>query len=267
MWATILTIHSGYLLAQFLSPATNKRTDEYGGSLANRSRIILEIADAIRARVPKDFSISIKINSVEFEEHGFASEDCVLLCSELEKHSFDFVELSGGTYQAFGFVHKRESTRKREAFFLEFAEKIIPELKKTKVYVTGGFRTGAAMVNALKSTHGIGLGRPVTHEFDLPKKLIDGRAKAAIQVRLPEDDFGSTSMAAGMQMRLVGKDKEPVDLSREDHLHAFQDSFGKWGMSMADNKDGAKYQGVELLGVELQPYGTPYAAATGEAKI
>lgn len=257
----------GYLIAQFLSPVTNKRTDEYGGSLANRSRLILEIADAIRARVPKDFSIGIKINSVEFEQHGFASEDCVLLCSELEKHGLDYVELSGGTYQESGFRYHRESTRKREAFFLEFAEKIIPELKKTKVYVTGGLRTGAAMVNALKTTHGIGLGRPAAHEFDLPQQLIDGRVKSAIKLLIPEDNFGLSSLAAGMQFRLVGKDKQPVDLSREDHKHAFEDSFGKWGMSMADNKDGAKYEGIDLEGVELQPYGTPYPAAAGGSKI
>lgn len=254
-------LHSGYLLAQFLSPSTNKRTDEYGGSLENRSRLILEVADAMRGRVPKDFSISIKINSVEFEEHGFDSDDCVLLCGEFEKHGIDFVELSGGTYQELGFIHHRESTRKREAFFLEFAEKIIPELRKTKVYVTGGFRSGGAMANALKTVHGVGLGRPVTHEFDLPQKLIDGRVQSAIKVLLPEDDFGLTSLASMMQMRLVGKDKQPVDLSRADHLQAFMQSLGAWAASMADNADGSKYEAIELVGVDYQPYGTPYSSA------
>ncbi|KLU93055.1 hypothetical protein MAPG_11994, partial [Magnaporthiopsis poae ATCC 64411] len=129
----------GYLLAQFLAPTTNKRTDQYGGSLENRSRIIFEIAAAIRERVPdKSFSLSIKLNSVEFQDGGFPPEDCKALCAALDKHGFDFVELSGGTYEEMGFKHHRESSKKREAFFLDFADAIAPELTKTKCYVTGG---------------------------------------------------------------------------------------------------------------------------------
>jgi hypothetical protein len=219
----------------------------------------VEIADAVRARVPKDFIVGIKINSVEFEEGGFSTEDCVTLCSEFEKHGIDFVELSGGTYQELGFGHRRESTRRREAFFLEFAEKIVPELRRTKAYVTGGLRTGPAMVNALKTVHGIGLARPATHEFDLPQKILDGRAKSAISLLLSDDDFGITSVAAGMQMRLVSKDREPVNLSREDHKHEFEVSVGKWWQSMSDNADNSRFGGVDLIGIELQPYGAPYA--------
>lgn len=191
---------SGYLLAQYLSSTTNRRTDEYGGSLTNRARIILEIADAIRARVPSSsFSIGIKLNSVEFQKGGFTPEDCAALCEELERHQFDHVELSGGTYEELAFQHKRESTKKREAFFLEFADQIAPRLKKTKVYVVGGLRTVGAMVKALESVHGVSLARPVTHEFDLPKKILEGKAKAAIDYGLDEQDFGITNMAAGTQ--------------------------------------------------------------------
>lgn len=57
----------GYLLSQFLSPTTNQRDDNYGGSLENRSRIIFEIAKAIQDRTSKTFSLSIKLNSVEFQ--------------------------------------------------------------------------------------------------------------------------------------------------------------------------------------------------------
>ncbi|KIH57700.1 hypothetical protein ANCDUO_12105 [Ancylostoma duodenale] len=64
------------------------------------------------------------------------------------------------------FHHERESTRRREAFFIEFAEKIRPVFIETVVYVTGGFRTAKGMVNAIRSgaTDGIGLGRPITAE-------------------------------------------------------------------------------------------------------
>jgi 2,4-dienoyl-CoA reductase-like NADH-dependent reductase (Old Yellow Enzyme family) len=108
----------GYLLAQFLSQTTNKRTDEYGGSLENRARLILEIADSIRHKLPPTtgFMVGIKINSVEFQEGGFPVEEAKELCRLLENAQFDFVELSGGTYQALGFQYRRESTKKRESY-------------------------------------------------------------------------------------------------------------------------------------------------------
>lgn len=190
---------SGYLLAQFLSPTTNKRTDQHGGSLLNRARIILDINDAIRARVPKSFSVSIKLNSVEFQEGAFSTQDCSHLCAALEQAGFDFVELSGGTYEAPAFHHRRESTRKREAFFLEFADVIVPALNKTKVYVTGGFRTANAMVKALDTVHGVGLGRPVCDEFDLPRKILDGEVGGAIEPLLDQADSAMTNLAAGAQ--------------------------------------------------------------------
>lgn len=188
------------MLAQFLSSTTNKRTDDYGGPLLNRARIILEIADAIKARVPsKGFSLGIKINSVEFQEGGFSPEDCADLVSELEKHGFDHVELSGGTYQSLAFAHKRESSKKREAFFLEFADTIVPRLSKTKAYVVGGLRTVSAMVDALETVHGISLGRPAAQEFDFPKKVLEGGVKSAIDTKFDEQDFGITNMTAGTQ--------------------------------------------------------------------
>ncbi|KAI1765646.1 NADH:flavin oxidoreductase/NADH oxidase [Hypoxylon sp. FL1150] len=252
----------GYLLAQFLSPTTNKRTDKYGGSLMNRARIIFEIASEIRKRVNDDkFIIGIKANSVEFQDSGFSSQDCKHLCVELEKNHFDFVELSGGTYEQLAFAHKRESTKKREAFFLEFAEMIVPQLKKTKVYVTGGLRTVGAMVDALNTVHGVGLGRPACHEFDLPKKILDGSVKSAIQYNLDEQDFGVTNVAAGSQIRLVGRDKEPLDLSQDKYAEIFTKSLGKWFQMMGENQDNSKYGFVDIEGLELEPYGTPYVSA------
>ncbi|KAM0808397.1 hypothetical protein AB5N19_08740 [Seiridium cardinale] len=249
----------GYLLAQFLSPSTNKRTDQYGGSLLNRSRLIFEISDAIRERVPdKSFIISIKLNSVEFQEGGFSTDDCKDLCVELEKHNFDFVELSGGTYQSLAFGHKRESTKKREAFFLDFADSIVPQLKKTKAYVTGGLRSVEAMVQALNSVHGVGLARPITHEFDLPAKILAGKVQGALHYKLDEQDFGATNVAAGTQIRLVGKDRQPLDLTQDKYLQVFQKSMEQWGKEMGDNKNNSKYGYVDILGTELKPYGTPF---------
>ena len=102
----------GYLLAQFLAQTTNKRTDTYGGSLQNRARIILEIGDEIRKRTQPGFILSIKMNSVEFQEGGFQADEAKKLAAMLEEHKFDFVELSGGTYENLKFGHERESTKR-----------------------------------------------------------------------------------------------------------------------------------------------------------
>lgn len=181
----------GYLLAQFLAETTNKRTDRYGGNLENRSRIIFEIIDEIKKRVNNpSFIISIKINSVEFQTGGFDTKECAELCKKLEASGLDFVELSGGTYESLAF--KRDSTKKREAFFLDFAEVIRPSLEKTIVYVTGGFRTGKAMVEAIKggSTHGIGLARPVCAETTICKDLASNKVNSCAKPKLDEQDFG-----------------------------------------------------------------------------
>lgn len=86
----------GYLLAQFLSKTTNLRTDEYGGSLENRSRIIFEIIEEIHRRVnDSKFIVCVKINSVEFQPGGQTPEDCRDLCVRLEEAKVDFIDLSG----------------------------------------------------------------------------------------------------------------------------------------------------------------------------
>jgi 2,4-dienoyl-CoA reductase-like NADH-dependent reductase (Old Yellow Enzyme family) len=255
----------GYLLAQFLSLTTNKRTDKYGGSLANRSRIILEIAKSIRSKLPVStgFVIGIKLNSVEFQDGGFSAEECRDLCSSLENEGqFDFVELSGGTYQSLAFSHQRESTKKREAFFLEFADIITPALKKTKTYVTGGLRTVPGMTKALESVDGVGLARPVCQEPRLPKDILEGKVASALDQKLDQQNFGLTNVAAGTQIRQVGKDQEPIDLSKQENVDAFNRDMEAWGEKMAQNSTKMDMYGyVDIVSQEGSPYGSAAGAA------
>ncbi|KAL8933264.1 MAG: hypothetical protein Q9216_006444 [Gyalolechia sp. 2 TL-2023] len=248
----------GYLLSQFLSPTTNLRTDQYGGSLENRSRLIMEIAQGIRARLPPSFILGIKINSVEFQNKGFDTEECKQLCAALEANKFDFVELSGGTYESLAFGHKRESTKKREAFFLEFAETIVPALSKTKTYITGGFKTVGAMVNALNTVDGIGLARPVCQEPRLCADILDGKVKGAIKQRLDQDNFGITNVAAGTQIRMVGRDQEPIDLSLGEHEEAFMKDMGTWTNAMAHDTGMYSFGYVNIESMKPNPYGVVY---------
>jgi 2,4-dienoyl-CoA reductase-like NADH-dependent reductase (Old Yellow Enzyme family) len=194
----------GYLLAQFLSPTTNHRTDEYGGSLTNRARIVFEIIDEIHARVPdKNFIICVKLNSVEFQDKGTTPEDARDLCVKLEEARVDFVDLSGGTFEGRAFEHKKESTVAREAYFIEFADMLRPLLKKTKVYVTGGFRSAGGMVKAIVegSCDGIGIGRPLAAEPYLVKEILAGRVTGAIQNYVP---LPLHTQSSGTQLHQIG---------------------------------------------------------------
>jgi 2,4-dienoyl-CoA reductase-like NADH-dependent reductase (Old Yellow Enzyme family) len=85
--------------------------------------------------------LSIKYNSADFAEGGFDEDESREMATRLEASGVDLLELSGGTYESMAFAHTKESTRKREAFFIEFADRIRPNLKHAKLCVTGGFRT------------------------------------------------------------------------------------------------------------------------------
>jgi 2,4-dienoyl-CoA reductase-like NADH-dependent reductase (Old Yellow Enzyme family) len=233
----------GYLLSQFLSQSTNLRTDKYGGDLRNRARLIVEIANSIRANTSRGFIMGIKINSVEFQTGGFTVDEARELCHMLEEATFDFVELSGGTYQSMAFKHERESTRKREAFFLEFAEMIVPALQKTKTYITGGFKTLSGMLDALNTVDGVGLGRAAAQEFSLAKFLLSGAISAAVDQKVDQDDFALTNIIAGSQIRQVGKGQEPIDMSREENVQTFLKALRAWAQRMEEDAQTMKLYG------------------------
>ena len=94
-----ILIHSGHSvpLAQFLSPLTNKRTDEYGGSTENRCRYLIEILDAIRARVGKKLLIEVRISGTEFEEGGIDLEEGIRIGEQIQDH-LDILQVSAGMH-------------------------------------------------------------------------------------------------------------------------------------------------------------------------
>lgn len=171
----------GYLISQFLSPLTNKRQDQWGGSIENRMRFLLEIYTAVRAATSKDFMISVKLNSADFQRGGMSEDDVVSVFKAIDAAGIDLIEISGGSYEAPAMAGVKESTRKastvaREAYFLEFAEKIRQEVR-CHLMVTGGFRTVKGMNEALASgaCDFIGMARPFAVETDLANRLIAGQ--------------------------------------------------------------------------------------------
>lgn len=223
----------GYLLAQFLSVETNARADEYGGCLGNRVRIIAEIARAIQARTSPSFVLGIKLNSMDFMSRSGAGE-VEELCRLIEQSNFDFVELSGGGLEHF--EHKRESTRRREAFFLEWAQAIAPSLERTKLFITGGFKTAGAMVNSLDIVDGVGLGRPLCQEPHLCKSLLDGQVAGAIKQRLSEDNYALTNVLAGTQIRRISQGKDPLDMSRNFDEAGFIEEIKAWTTRLEEDR-------------------------------
>jgi len=216
----------GYLLAQFLSLTTNQRTDEYGGDLDNRSRIIMEIISEIKRRVPDPtFVLCVKINSVEFQDKGTTPDDCKNICVKLEQAGIDFVELSGGTFEGRAFEHKKESTKVREAYFIEWAEMIRPYLKKTKVYVTGGFRTGSGMAKAIEvgACDGVGIGRPLSAEPYLCKEILEGKVQGALENKIP---LPQNTQASGSQLHQIGHGERMVsDWSSQEEVDRWLKEF------------------------------------------
>ena len=142
----------GYLLSQFLSPLTNKRKDEWGGSIQNRSRLLINIVSRIKEACGEQFILSVKLNSADFQRGGFDIDDASFVINELARFNLDFIELSGGSYEAPAMQGKSgdDRTLAREAYFLEFAQKLVSE-SSTPLMVTGGVKRLAVAQSVLEA--------------------------------------------------------------------------------------------------------------------
>ncbi len=190
---TGVQIHSahGYLISEFLNPLTNKRTDQWGGSLENRARLLLQTVAAVRDRVGSDFPVAVKLNSSDFQKGGFAFDECLLVVEWLNDAGIDLLEISGGNYEQPRMMGLEgmepafedglsQSTKAREAYFISYAEKI-SAVVKTPLMVTGGFRSREGMDAALASGAAdmIGIARPLCVDTDIPAQLISGARDVA----------------------------------------------------------------------------------------
>lgn len=220
----------GYLLSQFLTPLVNKRDDEWGGSLENRARLLLSVVRAIRAGCGAEFPISVKLNSSDFQNGGFSSQDCLTVVQWLETAGIDHLEISGGNYEEPSMMGSKntegtevaDSTVRREAYFLTYAEQI-RKVTTLPLMVTGGFRTRAGMEEALASgvLDMIGLGRPMCVETDTPNKLLGGaEACGAWEKQIRPAKAGLGWFCLALISHGDGKDPD-VNLSGEDAITRF----------------------------------------------
>lgn len=168
----------GYLVSQFLSPLTNLRKDKWGGSLENRARFVLEIYRNMRKKVGADFPLGIKINSADFQRGAFTEEESMEVIQMLDAEGMDMIEVSGGTYERAAMVgtQQKESTKKREAYFMDFIVKVRAKIK-TPLMLTGGFRTALTMAAAIENNEldFVGLGRPFCVFPNVVNDLLSGQ--------------------------------------------------------------------------------------------
>ncbi|RJG45528.1 NADH:flavin oxidoreductase/NADH oxidase family protein [Mesorhizobium sp. DCY119] len=169
---TGVEIHAahGYLLSQFLSPLANHRTDQWGGSLENRARLLLDIVRAARAAVSPSFAVAVKLNSADFQRGGFSPEDARAVVTMLAPLGVDLVELSGGSYEAPAMMgaSRDERTLAREAYFLEFARDIAG-VATMPLMVTGGIRRRAVAEAVIDSGVAMaGIATAIAIRPDLP---------------------------------------------------------------------------------------------------
>lgn len=151
----------------------------------------------------------------QFIEGGFNEDESRETCQKLEEAGVHLIELSGGTYESMAFSHKKDSTKKREAFFIEFAERLRPHIKTAKLAVTGGFRSVEAMSQAIRegSCDIVGLARPLTLETDLPRNIVSGQSKGA---KLNLTNESTQTASSYYALGEIGHGKPAPDFSNEE---------------------------------------------------
>lgn len=146
-----------YLLSQFLSPYYNRRQDEYGGSIENRSRIIYETLEAVRAEVGPDYPVFIKMHcSDEWDDRGLSVEESLYVAKELEKRGITGIEFSGGNLDAknhpnMGPMRGGILKAPHQSYFAEKTAHIARHLTVPVISV-GGHRTPEKLENILNTS-------------------------------------------------------------------------------------------------------------------
>ena len=215
----------GYLISQFLSPLTNLRSDQWGGDINNRARVLVEIVKRIRLSVKPGFCVSVKLNSADFQKDGFELHDAKVVIQLLNELGVDLVELSGGSYESPAMqgrvteedAKKPETTLRREAYFVDFARDIA-SVAKMPIMVTGGILRRVIAEQALeKDSAGfgvdmLGIAQAMAFRPDLPNQWRDHE----LEIKLPQVNWKNKTLAAlavmavtKVQLKRLAQGKSP----------------------------------------------------------
>ena len=174
----------GYGLSQFLSPYFNKRTDEYGGSLENRARMLQEAVDAVKKAAGSEFPILVKINTSDRLDGGFSNGDMLDVSEMLQAAGVDSIELSGGTTFALKMKKPGDSFSwlgKKEVIYWEDAAVRYKERAKLPLILVGGFRSFETAEKIVSDgvADCISFCRPLIREPNLIKRWVEGDRRPA----------------------------------------------------------------------------------------
>jgi 2,4-dienoyl-CoA reductase-like NADH-dependent reductase (Old Yellow Enzyme family) len=160
----------GYLLAQFLSPFTNQRQDEYGGDAEGRSRLAWQVCREVRNAVGPEYPVFIKLNSTDAIEGGLTLEDALICAKGLVEAGIDGIEVSGGVPYAGKMSPSRLVKEPAdEGYFLDNA-RTIKAAVGCPVISVGGWRSRGRIEDALDQVDAVAMSRPLVREPDLPNK-------------------------------------------------------------------------------------------------
>ena len=162
---------TGYLLASFVAPYTNRRNDEYGGSVENRLRFPVAVCKTVRERV-EDFPVSYRFMAREYIEGGLSIEEGAIAASILEEAlNPAYLYVTAGQYECFALL-AGEKKKSPEGFMLEEAKAVKKAIGKTPVIAAGHMQSRQICERALSDgVDAIGLGRPLFADPDLLRKM------------------------------------------------------------------------------------------------
>ena len=201
----------GFLLSQFLSPLFNKRSDEYGGTIANRMRLLLETIAQTRAAVGPNFPIAVKLNSSDLIEGGLEEKDALKVVAALDRSSVDLIDISGGTY--FPGAKSASDSAGRGPYFIEFAKRA-RKMTTKPLMLTGGFKTRTQAEDAIESgaVDVVGLARALTLEPSLPNHWMSGQMPEPQFPRFSDAPEGGITAWYTMRLTEIGVDEETSEV-------------------------------------------------------
>lgn len=171
----------GYFLSNFISPYTNRRSDDYGGNNENMAKILVEIYDGIKDEVGKNFPITIKLQTQDFVPKGLELEQGLEIAKILINKGFDAIEPSGGIGETQigtknAYPSRQIKSPDDENYFLSTVKELKPFMKNSKMILMGGIKNPISAENFIKEgiTDFISLSRPLIYEPDLPNRWMSG---------------------------------------------------------------------------------------------
>ncbi len=218
-------IHAGhgFLLSQFLSPLFNRRKDNYGGAIENRSRIIIDIIKEVREAVGPLFPIGIRINSSDNLEGGLTQDDALELVKIIDKTTIDIIDISGGTYFPGAVASPKSSSQ--GPYYIDFAKQA-RSLTNIPLMLTGGFKTRAQAVDAIESgiIDMVGVGRAMILEPNLANFWLNDQDNNPNFPKFNHKVPGGLTAWYSMKQVFIGeKNEQNFDMDLKSSIEAYEE--------------------------------------------